>query len=199
MRSEPSCTARQAKDLTVNMPATRQAHRTARGAVGREDQAAVGARGRLCTYVRKPQALYAFFKEFKADGPVTRNLYGAAQCSSTIRGTKPAPRSLCRRRAAMAFGGEESVDERLTTQCCWKCGARCQPVAYPATGLGEAWRPRRVVRGLVFCDSRTCGRLTNRDFQGALNMACGVGPRPEHMARTAVGVKRTDVRLLLRT
>ena len=58
-------------------------------------------------------------------------------------------------------------------------------------------RARRVVRGLVFCDSRTCGRFTDRDFQGALNiMACGLGPRPEHMARTAVGVKRTDVRLL---
>jgi len=92
------------------------------------------ARGRFGTYVRKPQALDAFFKEIKADGPATRNLYGAAQCSSTIRGTKPAPRS---RRAAMAFGGEEAVDEHLSTQCCWKCGARCQLVAYPATGLGE--------------------------------------------------------------
>ena len=97
----------------------------------------------------------------------------------------------------MAFGGEEAVDEHLTTQCCWKCGARCQPVAYSATGVGAAWRPRRGVRGLVFCDFRTCGYFSNRDFQGALNiMVCGVGPRPQHMARTAVGVKRTDYRLL---
>ena len=85
------------------------------------------------------------------------------------------------------------MDEHLTTQCCWKCGVLCQPVAYPVT----AWRSRCVVRGLVFCDSRTCGYFSNRDFQGALNiMVCGVGPRPEHMARTAVGVKRTDCRLL---
>ena len=63
-------------------------------------------------------------------------------------------------------------------------------------GAGDA--QVRTVRGLVFCGSRTCGRFTNRDFQGALNliMVCGVGPRPEHMARTAVGVKRTDYRLL---
>ena len=39
--------------------------------------------------------------------------------------------------------------------------------------------------------------FTNRDYQDALNiMACGIGPRPEQLARTpVVGVRRTDVRL----
>jgi hypothetical protein len=155
------------------------------------------SRGRFDTYVRKPASLDKFFNEIKADGPVTRNLYGDAQCASSIPGCKPAPRSLCRRRAAMAFGGEEAVDEYLTTQCCWKCGARTQPVAVEATDEERAnGRRRRTVRGLVFCDSRTCGHFTNRDFQGAMNiMACGVGPRPAHLARTVQGVRRTDVRL----
>ena len=153
------------------------------------------ARGRFDTYVRKPAAVDAFYKEVKRDGPVKRHFYGDASMSSTIAGCKPAPVSLCLKRSRMAFQetGTTMVDEHLTTQCCWKCLERTRPVASCVEGR------RRVVRGLVFCDSRTCGCLTNRDFNGAMNiMACGAGPRPRQLARTpVVGTKRTDVRTVI--
>ena len=153
------------------------------------------ARGRFDTYVRKPAAVDAFYKAVKRDGPVMRHYYGDASMSSTIAGCKPAPVGLCLKRSKMAFReiGTTMVDEYLTTQCCWKCLARTRPVAHMVEGR------RRTVRGLVFCDSRTCGCLTNRDFNGAMNiMACGVGPRPRQLARTpVVGTKRTDVRMVI--
>ena len=151
------------------------------------------ARGRFDTYIRKPASLDAFFKQILEDGPVARHFYGNGSKNSTMKGCKPVPGTLCLRRAKMAFreAGTTMVDEYLTTQCCWKCYARTQPVASLVKGV------RRVVRGLVFCDSRTCGCFTNRDYQGALNiMACGIGPRPAQLARTpVVGERRTDVRL----
>ena len=151
------------------------------------------ARGRLDTYIRKPKALDAYFKQIKEDGPVKRSYYGDASIAPGIRGCRPAPNNLCLRRARMAFAcGTTMVDEYLTTQCCWKCHARTQPVASLVEG-----RVRRV-RGLVFCDSRTCGCLTNRDFQGARNiLACGIGPRPSQLTRTAVSHRRTDARMVL--
>jgi hypothetical protein len=152
------------------------------------------ARGRFDTYVRKPAAVDAFYKGVKRDGAVKRHYYGNASMSSTIAGCKPAPVGLCLKRSKMAFQeiGTTMVDEHLTTQCCWKCLERTRPVANLREGR------RRVVRGLVFCDSRTCGCLTNRDFNGAMNiMACGVGPRPRQLARTpVVGTKRTEVRMV---
>ncbi len=157
------------------------------------------ARGRLDTYIRKPQALDEFFKEIKKDGPVTRSYYGAGKCSSSLPGTKSAPRSLCLRRAMMAFPGMGLVDENLTTQCCWKCYSRTQPVASMRAESPGGAQVRRRVRGLVFCDSRTCGHFTDRDFQGAMNiLACGVGPRPSQLERTpVVGFKRTDARMTI--
>jgi len=150
------------------------------------------ARGRLDTYIRKPKALDAYFKQIKEDGPVKRSYYGDASIAPGIKGCRPAPNNLCLRRARMAFAcGTTMVDENLTTQCCWKCYARTQPVARMVKG-----RVRRV-RGLVFCDSRTCGCFTNRDFQGARNiMACGIGPRPTLLGRTAGGQRRTDLRFV---
>ena len=149
------------------------------------------ARGRLDTYIRKPKALDKFFKEIKKDGPVLRSFYGGASCSSTIPGTKPAPKTLCLRRARKAFPGTTMVDEYLTTQCCWKCLGKTQQVARMVGGHV------RVVRGLVYCDSSTCGCFRDRDFQGAMNiMACGVGPRPTELARTEGHVRRTDKRFL---
>ena len=53
----------------------------------------------------------------------------------------------------------------------------------------------RRTRGLVFCDSRTCGCLINRDFQGSYNIGlCGaLHPRPKQMDRqTATGTQRRD-------
>ena len=151
------------------------------------------ARGRFDTYIRKPASLDAFFKQIKKDGPVHRHFYGNGSKNSTMKGCKPVPGTLCLRRAKMAFQDTETkmVDEYLTTQCCWKCHSRTQPVASVVDGQ------RKRVRGLVFCDSRTCGCFTNRDYQGALNiMACGIGPRPAQLERTpVVGVKRTDVRM----
>ena len=149
------------------------------------------ARGRFDTYVRKPKALDKFFKEIKKDGPVLRSFYGGASCSSCIPGTKPAPKTLCLRRAKMAFPGTTMVDEYLTTQCCWKCHGLTQPVAHMVGGHVK------TVRGLVYCDSSTCGCFRDRDFQGAMNiMACGVGPRPTELAHTEGHVRRTDRRFI---
>ena len=149
------------------------------------------ARGRFDTFVRKPKALDKFFKEIKKDGPVLRSFYGGASCSSCIPGTKPAPKTLCLRRAKMAFPGTTMVDEYLTTQCCWKCHGLTQPVAHMVGGHVK------TVRGLVYCDSSTCGCFRDRDFQGAMNiMACGVGPRPTELARTEGHVRRTDKRFI---
>ena len=140
------------------------------------------ARGRLGTYIRKPAALDAFYRQLKADGPVHRNFYGDGNMSTNLRGCKPAPNTLCLRRAKIAFKETVLVDEFLTTQCCWACLARTQPVS-----SGD-----KVVRGLVYCSSNTCGCLTNRDFQGGMNVvACGAGPRPPQLSRSPViGVRR---------
>jgi hypothetical protein len=67
-----------------------------------------------------------------------------------------------------------TVDEHLTSQC-WKCGSRTQPV-YERVELDEErreinrnerkyWKNDKMVRGLRFCDSKTCGCLIDRDFQ----------------------------------
>jgi hypothetical protein len=149
------------------------------------------ARGRFDTYVRKPKALDTFFKQIKKDGPVLRSFYGGASCSSSIAGTKPAPKSMCLQRAKHAFPGTEMVDEYLTTQLCWKCLERTQQVAYVEGGR------TKTVRGLVYCDSSTCGCFRDRDFQGAMNiMACGIGPRPAELARTEGHVRRMDKRFI---
>ena len=161
------------------------------GALWDEKTKSRWARGRFDTYIRKPATLDKFFGEIKKAGPVVRSFYGGASCSSSIPGTKPAPKTLCLRRAKMAFPGTAMVDEYLTTQLCWMCLQRTQPVATWVNGRA------RSVRGLVYCDSSTCGCFRDRDFQGALNiMACGVGPRPPELARTEGHVRRTDRRFI---
>ena len=137
-------------------------------------------------------SLEARLQQVRRDGGVKRSFYGDARYSSSIRGCTPVPKDDFFKRTKLAFPNTELVDEFMTTQCCWKCGARSQPVASVVDGR------RRRVRGLVYCDSSTCGYLTNRDFQGALNiMACGKGPRPKQLGRTpVVGHKRTDVHIV---
>jgi hypothetical protein len=77
------------------------------------------------------------------------------------------------------------VDEHLTTQCCYRCLSRCRQVFKRGALTGERDEQGRMLReadilvkGLLFCDSRTCGCLNGRDFQGAMNIgACGVAQR----------------------
>ena len=146
------------------------------------------SRGRFDTYIGKPKAVDNFYRGIREDGPVIKHFDGAAKWSH-IKGCAVAPNNLIKWRSKMAFGGrQEEVDEYLTTQCCWKCHARTRPVERCVHGKG------RKVRGLVFCDSKTFCRLTNRDFQGAHNIGvCGQGPRPERLTRQAPGKCRNDV------
>jgi hypothetical protein len=47
------------------------------------------------------------------------------------------------------------------------------------------WKNDKMVRGLRFCDSKTCGCLIDRDFQGAMNiMACGLAKKEALFAHT---------------
>ena len=161
------------------------------GALWGEKTKSRWARGRFDTYIRKPKAVDAFYSEVRGDGPVKSHFFGNGSFRPTFRGCVPAPKTLVARRSKMAFPDTpfELVDEFCTTQCCWRCHARTQSVKKKSTdGQG------RAVRGLVFCDSRTCGAFTNRDFQGAFNIGvCGHGPRPPPLARqTATGMRRTD-------
>ena len=161
------------------------------GALWREKTKSRWARGRFDTYIRKPKAVDEFYSEVRADGPVTSHFFGNGSFRPTFRGCIPAPKTLVARRSKMAFPDTpfDLVDEFCTTQCCWQCHARTQPVTKNSTVSQY-----RTVRGLVFCYSRTCGAFTNRDFQGAFNIGvCGHGPRPSLLARqTATGRRRTD-------
>lgn len=161
------------------------------------------ARGRFGTYMAKPKALDAFLKRLEAQGPVTLVLYGAARWSPSQRGRECTPVGAAYRRWVLRWGKRvRGVDENLTTQCCWKCGARTRPVA-------RADNPRKIVRGLLCCDSSSCGHryvdvgvrgsLINRDYQGTKNIyACGMGPRPSHMSRQVGGQRRFDKVLVSR-
>ena len=146
------------------------------------------ARGRFNISIGKPKSIDSFYRQVGSDGPVQRHFYGAAKWSH-IKGCAVAPNNMIRQRSKMAFQGRQvCVDEHLTTQCCWKCQARTRPVERVSHGK------TRKVRGLVFCDSKTCGFfLTNRDFQGAYNIGvCGQGPRPTRLTRQAPGKRRLD-------
>ena len=155
------------------------------------------ARGRFDTYVRKPKAVDAFYAEVRRDGPVTKHYFGNASFRPTYKGCVPAPKTLVTRRSKMAFPDApfDMIDEYLTSQCCWRCHQRTRPVA-----TKDLEGKTRTVRGLVFCDSRTCGCFTNRDFQGSHNIGiCGAYPRPKLMDRqTTTGKRRHDVKVIPR-
>lgn len=164
--------------------------RSVRCLVGRENETEMSART-LRHVHPKPDA---FYREVRQHGPVTRHFFGNASFRATFKGCVPAPKTLVARRSRMAFLDTpfELVDEYLTTQCCWRCRKRTQPVTCNGAG-----RQDRVVRGLVFY-SRTCGRFTDRDFQGALNIGfCGIGPRPTQLDRNKnTGKRRRDARVI---
>lgn len=145
------------------------------------------ARGRFDIFIRKPKVIDKFYKGIAEDGPVSRHYFGGAQWCH-LKGCTVAPNTMVRKRSKMAFANKQDiVDEHLTTQCCWKCHARTRPVKRL---VGGKWSK---VRGLVFCDSKTCGCLTNRDFQGGFNIGvCGQGPRPYLLTRQAPGKRRND-------
>lgn len=194
----------------------------------------VWARGRFRTYIGKPQALDAYFRKLKLDGAGVRRAYiGGGKWSPSQRGRETGPVDLVSRRfrmyhtrwvpraatpasssstATMVPAHLESraltVDEHLTTHCCWSCGARTRPVferietdpeiRAENRGRKEDWKKDKMVRGLRFCDSKTCGCHVDRDFQGAMNiMACGMAEegghaRPLQLTRESKAMKRTD-------
>jgi hypothetical protein len=194
----------------------------------------VWARGRFRTYIGKPRALDAYFRKLKLDGAGVRRAYiGGGKWSPSQRGRETGPVDLVSRRfrryhtrwvprATTPHGDDGSValvpahlvcrartvDENLTTQCCWRCGARTRPVferieTDPETreenkGRMEVWKNDKMVRGLRFCDSKACGCLIDRDFQGAMNiMACGMAEdgghaRPLQLTSESKAMKRTD-------
>ena len=191
----------------------------------------VWARGRFRTYIGKPKAMDAYFRKLKAEGAGIRNAYiGGGRWSPSQKGRESGPVDFASRRfrryhtkmvrciyvkedgTSGYFWRTESnavtVDEHLTSQCCWKCGCRTLPV-FERVELDEEkrwenrrdrkdWKNDKMVRGLRFCDSKTCGCLIDRDFQGAMNiMACGMAEeggyaRPHQLTRESRAMKRTD-------
>lgn len=122
----------------------------------------VWARGRFRTYIGKPQALDAYFRKLKLDGAGVRRAYiGGGKWSPSQRGRETGPVDLVSRRfrmyhtrwvpraatpassssSTMVLAHLESraltVDEHLTTQCCWSCGARTRPVFERIDGPGD--------------------------------------------------------------
>jgi hypothetical protein len=147
------------------------------------------ARGRLDTYIRKPKAIDRYVHEVEKQGEVMKVSYGAGRWSPSQRGRETTPVDAVSKRWKMIFRDKMTmVDEYLTSQCCMRCGCRTRPVAYQGA--------TRCVRGLVCCDSSTCGprRLISRDFQGAWNiMVCGTAAkRPLVLTRQSGTTKRTD-------
>lgn len=156
------------------------------------------ARGRFNTYVMKPKAVDKFIGEIKKKGPIDRLYYGAGKWSPSQKGRETAPVDAIAKRWKIRFQERMFMtDEHLTSQCCWKCGARSQPVGCKGCRT-------KAVRGLLCCDSSKCsvqtskglrGCLVNRDFQGFMNiLACGMATeRPTHLTRQGKReTKRTD-------
>jgi len=157
------------------------------------------AQARLDTYIRTPQALDEFLDEVeaKAGCEIRRVFYGNGSWAPSGRGREGAPVKAVLKRWELRFGSRLTmVDEYLTSQCCYVCGARTQRVACKD---GK----KKDVRGLMCCDSSTCshkthfglvrGALRNRDKQGGTNvLTCGVAgkERPAHMTREGCGGKR---------
>jgi hypothetical protein len=191
----------------------------------------VWARGRFRTYIGKPMAQDAYYRKLKADGAGIRKAYiGGGRWSPSQKGRETGPVDLVSRRfrryhskvVKRPFVKADSsvgvvceveshavtVDEHLTSQCCWKCGCRTRPVYERVEHdvetremnrrEGEVWKNDKMVRGLRFCDSKSCGCLIDRDFQGAMNiLACGMAEeegrdRPHHLTRESRATKRTD-------
>lgn len=175
------------------------------------------ARGRFGTHIRKSKAMDTYFRELKVQG-VTRAFLGHGSWSPTMPGTETTPvdwmaKKFLRYHKRLTGGELEAygfmVDEYLTTQCCYRCLSRCIPVFKRGHLTGELdvqGRKKReddvLVKGLLFCDSRTCGCLNNRDFQGAMNVgACGVAqqegqPRSIYLTSQTPASKRSDKYLL---
>ena len=156
------------------------------------------ARGRFNTYVMKPKAVDKFIGEIMKKGPIDRLYYGAGKWSPSQKGRETAPVDAVAKRWKIRFQERMFMtDEHLTSQCCWKCGARSQPVGCKGCRT-------KAVRGLLCCDSSKCGvqtskglrgYLVNRDFQGVMNiLACGMATvRPIHLTRQwKRESKRTD-------
>jgi hypothetical protein len=192
----------------------------------------VWARGRFRTYIGKPKALDAYYRKLKLDGAGIRKAYiGGGKWSPSQRGRETGPVDLVSRRfrryhrrwvpksvtwrdgvCTVAPGRlachAKTIDENLTTQCCWRCGKRTlqvyervehdEDVRELNKRNKEDWKNDKMVRGLRFCDSKACGCLIDRDFQGAMNiMACGEAEdggraRPPHMTSESKAMKRTQ-------
>lgn len=158
------------------------------------------ARSRLDVYIRKPQAIDRFLEEVEAAyGDIKVVHYGGATWSPSGKGRATMPVCAARRRWVLRFGSIVNiVDEYLTTQCCYKCGARTRSVREK-----DGENASKEVRGLRCCESSKCGTLTkgkfrgalvDRDLQGAMNiMACGKAgkDRPSHLTRQGAGDKLT--------
>lgn len=158
------------------------------------------ARGRLDVYIRKPQAIDRFLEEVEATyGDIKVVHYGGATWSPSGKGRATMPVCAARRRWVLRFGSIVNiVDEYLTTQCCYKCGARTRSVREK-----DGENASKEVRGLRCCESSKCGTLTkgkfrgalvDRDLQGAMNiMACGKAgkDRPSHLTRQGASDKLT--------
>ena len=158
------------------------------------------ARSRLDVHIRKPQAIDRFLEEVEAAyGEIKVVHYGGATWSPSGKGRATMPVCAARRRWVLRFGKLVNiVDEYLTTQCCYKCGARTRSVREK-----DGENMSKEVRGLRCCESSKCGTLTkgkfrgalvDRDLQGAMNiMACGKAgkDRPSHLTRQGAGDKLT--------
>lgn len=159
------------------------------------------ARGRLDVYIRKPQAIDRFLQEVEAAyGDIKVVHYGGATWSPSGKGRETMPVCAARKRWVLRLGSIVNiVDEYLTTQCCYKCGARTRPVREK-----DGENRSKEVRGLRCCESSKCGTLTkgkfrgalvDRDLQGAMNiMACGKAgkDRPSHLTRQGASDKLTE-------
>lgn len=158
------------------------------------------ARSRMDVYIRKPQAIDRFLEEVEAAyGEIKVVHYGGAKWSPSGKGRETMPVCSARRRWVLRFGSVVNiVDEYLTTQCCYKCGARTRSVREK-----DGENASKEVRGLRCCESSKCGTFTkgkfrgalvDRDMQGAMNiMACGKAgkDRPLHLTRQGAGDKLT--------
>jgi hypothetical protein len=178
------------------------------------------ARNRFGTHIRKPAALDSHFRQLKADGAGTRAAYiGGGRWSPSQKGRETTPVDIVSRRFRRYFSHWDSakrqhvsyaktVAEQFTSQCCFKCGCRTREVYEQVISdptlreenkkNKEGWKNDRLVRGLRFCDSKSCGCLIDRDFQGAMNiMGLGLAEdsgkaRPTHLTHETEAMKRTS-------
>ena len=176
------------------------------------------ARNRFGTYVRKAETLDAYFKKLKADGAGIRAAYiGGGKWSPSQKGRETVPVDIVSRRFRRYFSKWNSdtkqhvsyaktVQEDYTSQCCFRCGDRTCEVFEKVVMDGarreenkknkEGWKNDRKIRGLRFCDSKSCGCLIDRDFQGAMNiMGLGLAEdggrsRPTHLVHETAAMKR---------